>query len=376
MQALAQGLAARGVDVEVHTSDLYTEYPFVRRADLPQNDGDVRVVRHKAIRLLNAWTAMPSMGKGLRQSGADIFHAHSYGYYQTIAAARSAAKGKRPFVFTPHFHPPWSMEGGALRRALRAVFDPTLGQFAVRRADVVIGVSSSEMREMEKHLSVRSESVRIIPNGFHPDGFRPPPSRMEFREKLGVDADAPVVLFAGRLASNKGLQHLVPAFARVAQAHPRAQLVLAGEDQGWGARLRDEAARLGVAERVRFTGHLSAHDYRAALACADAFVLPSEWEAFGIVLLEAMACGVPCVATRVGGAPDVIVEGETGLLVPYADVPALAEALARLLADDTLRARMGEAGRARAFGEFSWDAVVERTLALYHELVADESRHH
>lgn len=370
VQALARGFARRGHDVTVHTSDLHTEYPFVRRHDLPTTDEHgVRVVRHPARRLLGSWTLVDGMARALRDAEYDIIHAHSYGYYQTTAAARSAAAKGKPFVFTPHFHPPWSMEGGALRRALRAVYDPLVGQRVVSAADAVIGVSSAEMGEMARHLRVPSERVRIIPNGFFPDRFEPLPSRTAFREKLGIAVDAPLVLFAGRLASNKGLQHLVPAFARIAAAHPRAQLVLAGEDQGWGPRLLDLARAGGVASRVHLPGHLSEREYREALAAADVFALASEWEAFGIVLVEAMACGVPCVATSVGGAADVVLEGGTGRLVPYGDEAALARALDGLLADPAARRVMGQAGRKRAFSEYSWDAVIERTLALYDELL-------
>ena len=373
VQALARGMARRGHDVEVHTSDLHTEYPFQRRAGLPTEDEHgVRVVRHRARSPggMMHYVFLPTMWGGLRRAarGADVVHAHSYGYFPTWAAARAAHAEGKPFVFTPHFHPPWSMEGGAARRVLRGVYDPTFGRYTLRRADAVVGVSTSEMREMARHLPLPQEKVRVIPNGFHPDRFRAPPSRHALRERLGLPDDAQAVVFAGRLASNKGLHHLVPAFARVAPRHPRAVLVLAGEDQGWGPKLRAMAEDLGVGERVHFTGHLSEPDYRATLAGADVFALPSEWEAFGIVLVEAMACGVPCVATRVGGAADVVVDGRTGRLVPYGDEAALAAALDEILSDPALARRMGEAGRERAFHEYSWDSVVDRTLALYDEL--------
>lgn len=368
VQALAEGFARRGHEVVVHTSDLFTEYPFEHR-EMPATMAGVRVVRHRAVRWLGAWTAMPSMPQALAAERAEILHAHSYGYYQTVAAARAAARAAGRFVFTPHFHPPWSMEGGVGRRALRAAFDPTLGRFVVRRADRVIGVSSGEMGVMQRHVPVAAEKVRVIPNGFHARFYEVVPDGVPFRAAHGL-ADAELVLFAGRLASNKGLQHLVPAFARVAAQRPRARLVLAGQDQGWRARLEAEAARLGVAERVAFAGHLDDTTYRSALAAADVFVLPSEWEAFGIVLAEAMACGVPCVATRVGGAPDVVQDGVTGRLVEYGDVEGLARAIETLLADPDARRRMGAAGRTRAMAEFSWDAVVERTLAVYGELLS------
>lgn len=362
--ALAEGLVARGHVVTVHTSDLFTEYPFARQ-ELPADVNGVRIVRHRARRLANAWTIMPSMPAALRKDAADadIIHAHSYGYYHTIVAARSAQQLSKPLVFTPHFHPPWSMEGGVARRVLRAGFDPTLGQYVVSRADRLIGVSSGEIAVMQRHLRLDPSRVRIIPNGFFAERFDPTPPAGRFLSAFGIRDDEPIVLFAGRLASNKGLQHLVPAFEQIRAKHPRARLVLAGQDQGWRAKLEASAKA-----PILFTGHLDDATYRSALAAAQVLVLPSEWEAFGIVLAEAMACGTPCIATRVGGAPDVVQDGISGRLVEYGDVAALARAMDDLLSDDALRARMGAAGRARAFAEFSWNAVVDRTLALYDEL--------
>jgi glycosyltransferase involved in cell wall biosynthesis len=223
---------------------------------------------------------------------------------------------------------------------------------------------------MAEFLPLDLGRVRVIPNGFHPARFDPSPEGAPFRASIGMARTTPLVVFAGRLASNKGLHHLVPAFAALREGHPDARLVLAGEDQDQRARLEALARKAGVADRVHFTGHLDEATYRSALAAADVFVLPSEWEAFGIVLVEAMACGVPCVATRVGGAPDVVQDGVTGRVVPYGDEAALAQAIGGLLDDRPLAARMGEAGRARAFKEYSWDAVVERTLDLYRELGA------
>lgn len=364
---LAEAYARRGHDVVVHTSDLHTEYPFERR-ELPAEVNGVRVVRHRARRVLGAWTMMPDLPRALREDAkrADVLHAHSYGYHQTVAAASAKRATGVPFVFTPHFHPPWSMEGGAWRRSLRRAYDPLLGQRVVDAADRVVGVSRGEIDEMGKHLRLDASKVRVIPNGFDAARFQRVPDGEGVRHRLGLAPATPLVVFAGRLASNKGLQHLVPAFARLKA--PDAHLVLAGQDQGWRARLEAEARRLGIAARVHFTGHLDDASYREILAAADVFVLPSEWEAFGIVLLEAMACGVPCVATTNGGAPDVVDAGKTGLLVRYADVEALAGALQTLLSDPERARRMGQAGRERALSMFSWDNVADRTLVLYDEI--------
>lgn len=369
--ALAEEYARRGHDVEVHTTDLHKEVPFERR-EMPTLINRVRVTRHRAYTPGTTlhYTIAPTMLRALDEAarGADIVHAHSYGYFHTMASARAARRARVPFFFTPHFHPPWSMEGGVARKLLRTFYDPTFGRLVLRRADRIIGVSTGEVEEMRKHLPLDLAKVSIIPNGFHHAQFEPAPKGDAFRAHLGIGGDTPLVLFAGRLASNKGLHVLVPAFARLAQAHPGAVLVLAGEDQDQRARLERLAHESDIEKRVRFTGHLTPELYLSALAAADVFVLPSEWEAFGIVLAQAMACGVPCVATRVGGAPDVVVDGETGTLVPYGDEQALASAISVLLVDPDARRRMGEAGKRRAFSEYSWARVADRTLTLYEQL--------
>jgi glycogen(starch) synthase len=372
VQAIAAGLARRGHDVVVHTSDLLTEYPFERRADLPGEADGVRIVRHRAVRVAGAWTVMPGLHRAFLSDarGADVLHAHSYGYHQTVVAARVARRLGKPLVLTPHYHPPWSMEGGAGRRGLRSVFDAALGARVVRTAAVLVAVSRGELDEMSRRLPVRRERVAVIPNGFEAERYRERPDGAAFRKRFDLPGRAPLVVYAGRLASNKGLPTLIDAFARV---RSDARLVLAGQDQGWRARLEAQARARGVLERVTFTAHLDAPTYRAALAAADVFALLSEWEAFGIVLLEAAASGAPSVATRVGGTSDVVLDGETGYLVPYGDPAAAADAIGRLLDDEPLRSRMGAAARARALAAPSWDDVVDRTLDVYASVLGRRS---
>lgn len=376
MQALAEGLAARGHEVEVHTTFLHKEIPFTPKRDWDDPEGPVKVVRHPAFTPGKTihYTTSPSMLAAIlkRAGDVDVVHAHSYGYFQTVACALAHQTRGTPYVLTPHFHPHWSMEGGEPRKQLRGIYDRTVSRYVLHQADRVIGVSSGEMQVMSMNPGFDWEKVTLIPNGIHWEKFETIPDPAPFREHFGL-GDAPLVLFAGRLAVNKGLHHLVKAYAKIREEHPRARLVLAGEDQDQGPRLKALAKRLDVQDGVLFTGHLSLDLFRSAVAAGDVFVLPSEWEAFGIVLAEAMACERPCVATKVGGAPDVVVDGETGHLVDYGHSDALAEAVSGLLADPAKARRFGEAGRKRVKAEFTWDAVVDRTEQLYHEMLEQRS---
>ncbi|HWG90840.1 MAG TPA: glycosyltransferase family 4 protein [Candidatus Thermoplasmatota archaeon] len=366
VREVSEGLAKRGHEVTVVTTDLYREVPFEpKRAGWM--DKGVPVIRRGAYTLGAEmhYVLSPGQWRDLVRLAKrhDVVHAHSYGYGHTVAAAFAAQVAKKPFVFTPHYHPPWSMEGGQKRGQLRAVFDKTLGPYTMRAANAVVAVSSGELDLIQQFVPFDPRKAHVIPNGIHLERYRPVPEGKAFRDAYGLKGR--FILYAGRLASNKGLHHLVEAFAQL----PRdLTLVLAGSDQDQGPRLKALAERLGVSDRVLFTGHLPDHLYGSAFAACDVFCLPSEYEAFGIVLLEAMACGKPCVATRVGGSPDVVRDGQEGLLVPYGDVPALAKALERVLSDPKLAAELGQRGMARVTGDYTWGSVVERLEGLYRTL--------
>jgi rhamnosyl/mannosyltransferase len=175
-----------------------------------------------------------------------------------------------------------------------------------------------------------------------------------------------VVLFVGRLRAYKGLPHLLEALV-----HVDANLALVG-DGPERRRLQRLTRRLGLSDRVHFTGHLPDAALPAAYQAADLFVLPSHLpsEAFGLVMVEAMASGLPVVCTELGTGTSVVVRhGQTGLVVPPADPAALADALRHLLADDALRRRLGRAGLQRARDEFAADVYVQRTLDAYADVL-------
>jgi glycosyltransferase involved in cell wall biosynthesis len=174
-----------------------------------------------------------------------------------------------------------------------------------------------------------------------------------------------------RLAPQKGHRVLFDALPAIVARVPNVHVRLVGhEELSTVAELREYAEQRGVADRVTFEGFRSAVD---VMADFDVFVLPSLWEGFGLVLLEAMAAGRPVVASAVGPIPEIVVDGVTGLLVPPGDAAALAAAITRLLTDPDLAAAFGRAGRARVEAEFGLDTMVARTQALYEELVEKAS---
>jgi glycosyltransferase involved in cell wall biosynthesis len=203
--------------------------------------------------------------------------------------------------------------------------------------------------------------IRVIPNGIHWETWADPPTGARFRKTFPQLGER-LVLYAGRLATNKGLPDLVSAAA----SFPEAELLLVGQDMGPGEALDAQAAAAGIT--LHRLGHLDNDLYRSAFGAAELLALPSDYEAFGIVLLEAAAAGLPVVATRVGGVPEAVAEGETGLLVDYGDPEALGAAIASLLSDATAAAALGAAGRERVTRDFTWESIVGRIEALYAEL--------
>jgi phosphatidylinositol alpha-1,6-mannosyltransferase len=209
----------------------------------------------------------------------------------------------------------------------------------------------------------------IVPPGVDPDRFRPlaPDARATVHRRFGLDPDRPLVLGLSRLVPRKGFDVVIDA---VAGLDPDVQLAIGGSGRDAG-RLASRAARRGVAGRTRFLGRVPDDDLANLYASADVFAMlcRERWggleaEGFGIVFVEAAACGVPAVVGRSGGAHEAVVDGETGLVVEPRDVVGVRAALERLLGDDALRARFGAAARRRAVDELSYDRLAARLLPL------------
>jgi len=360
--ALAEGLQQRGHDVAVHTTDLWSETPFTRRV-MPSQVNGVPVTRHRARSPGGEahYVLAPGMVSAFLAAETDIVHTHSYGYFQNSTALLRRRLRETPWVITPHFHPTWSMWGGARRLGLRRVYDATVGRETLAAADAVVCVSRHESELLLAEVGCDPAKIRVIPNGIHWETWADPPTGARFRKTFPQLGER-LVLYAGRLATNKGLPDLVTAAA----SFPEAELLLVGQDMGPGEALDAQAAAAGIT--LHRLGHLDDDLYRSAFGAAELLALPSDYEAFGIVLLEAAAAGLPVVATRVGGVPEAVAEGETGLLVDYGDPEALGAAIASLLSDADAAAALGASGRERVARDFTWVSIVGRIEALYAEL--------
>jgi glycosyltransferase involved in cell wall biosynthesis len=237
-------------------------------------------------------------------------------------------------------------------------------RYALRRADHITA-TGLRLAEAAARYAPAGKPVTVVPYGVDLREFRPRPRRERSEVVVGAVA---------RLSKEKGLHYLLQAFALMAGRYPQARLLLAG-DGPERQRLERLASRLGLGERVRFLGEVPHEQVPEVLQQLDVFAMPSTYEGFGVAALEAEAMEVPVVASRIHGIPDVVLDGETGLLVPARDRQALAAALERLAVDGDLRRRLGQAGRAFVAEHYSWEDNTAQMEALYEAAVRPVREH-
>ena len=288
-----------------------------------------------------------ALRKLLARERFDLVHAH---IYASAAASSLATVGTGvPLVITEHTEALWQGRGGRL-------FSPWM----YRRTSHVIAVSDAIQRRLVERDGVAPDKITLLPNTV-------PPARQTHGDALPLPAelaDKPLVGVVARLQPEKGVASFLRAASHVAREVPEARFVVVGDGP-----LRKElfglAEELGVRDRVLFLGFRP--DAQALLKLMDVVAVPSVSEGTPLVVLEAMAAGVPVVASRVGGIPGQIQPGRQGILVPPGDAKALGDALLGLLHDPELARRMGEAGRLRAETEFSHENMVRKVEGIYRD---------
>mgnify|MGYP001158553705 FL=1 len=364
VKAYSEGLRDLGHNVEVITTDLYTETPFVKKK-MPNEVNGINVTRHKAYTVSGEahYVLAPGMVQSFLTKKADIIHTHSYGYFQNHAGWIRERFQSTPWVITPHFHPSWSMWGGSKRKTLREFYDTVIGRGTMDTADLITCVSEHERDMLVSEIGLKADNIKIIYNGIYWEDWEKIPDGKKFRDKF-PNVSERFVLFAGRLATNKGIPDLIEAMHL--EESQRFDLVVMGADMGLGKDLDKLSSSKNV--KMHRIGHVDDELYRSVLSAADVLVLPSEYEAFGIVLLEAAAAHTPVVATNVGGIPEAMSENNNGLLVDYSDPVALSKAIFLVLDDDSLRRDMGAFGR-RFSKDFSWSEIVKLVDKAYNSLL-------
>jgi glycogen(starch) synthase len=379
VHALATHLAARGHEVVV-----LCRHPAGTDAEThPRTDrlvDGVRIIRvaedpmHLTFEVdLVAWTL--AMGHAMIRAATellrgwqpDVVHAHDW--LVTHPAIAIAEAAHVPLVGTVH-----ATEAGRHSGWLSYPLNQQVHSvewWLANRADATITCSQAMRNEVAHLFEVEPADITVIHNGIEERNWQVSADEVANAHEAYSPSGAPLLLFFGRLEWEKGVQDLLAALPRIRRSHPGTRLVIAGK----GRHLDDlikQARKLRIRRAVDFVGHLTDRELRAVLAAADAVVLPSKYEPFGIVALEAAAAMAPLVASTAGGLGEVVINGETGLAFAPGDVDALSAAVETVLADKPAASRRAAAAQARLAVDFDWSHIAEATADVYRRARVNE----
>jgi glycosyltransferase involved in cell wall biosynthesis len=334
--------------------------PFV--GELAQLQIPLEEYQVSTFRSVQALAQQARLARNIARHRIDIVHAYNfYGNVFAIPPARLVA----PVVIA-------SIRD---RAPYLTAMQKRVQRYACQFADCIL-VNADAVRDWLIDEGYDPSNIVVIRNGVDMSRFEGAPQGERIRRELGIPAAAPLVTVVSRLTRLKGIENFLEATAVLKARYPHARFLVVGEtapsDRAYLTELTDLTERLGVADRVTFTGLRS--DVPAVLGCADVAVMPSLNEALSNVLLESMAAGAPVVATRVGGTPEALIDGQTGLLVPPGDSEAIATAVMRLLDDRELAIRLGRAAHDLIVRKFSVEQMVRSTETLYMDLLARKQR--
>jgi len=308
----------------------------------------------------------PGFLSKILNGGYDVLHAHAYRHPHTDLSRLAARVTGSGCVLTAHspFHP--NGVRASFAGALVGVYDELIAKVSLRSFDRIVSLTQAEARILES-LGGERRKIVVIPHGVEQVHFERA-GTWRLARRLGLDGNK-VVLYLGRINRTKGLHTLVEAFSLVSKQSPEAVLVIAGpssneEEDEYLRSLQRSSADLGVGERVIFTGKLNEDDKLSAYDLCSVFVLPSVYEPYGIVLLEAAAHGKPLLSSRTDGPLSIVRDGENGYTFAPGDPYELAQRMAQLLSDEDLAARLGDNARVLAMG-YSWEKVARETLNAY-----------
>ncbi|MFF0148686.1 (1-_4)-alpha-D-glucan synthase (UDP-glucose) [Amycolatopsis sulphurea] len=372
VHALARHLAQQGHEVVVlcrHTAG--TDASTHPRSDRVV-DG-VRVVRvaedpmHLTFeRDLVAWTL--AMGHAMIRAAQDLLRSwqpdvvHAHDWLVTHPAIAVAEAAHVPLVGTIHATEAGRHSGWLSHPLNQQVH--SVEWWLANRADALITCSQAMRAEVAHLFEIDAAEVAVIHNGIEARSWRVSAGEVAKMRERHSPAGAPLLLFFGRLEWEKGVQDLLTALPRIRRRFPGTRLVVAGKGRHHDE-LVEQSRKLRIRRAVDFAGHLPDRDLRALLAAANAVVLPSRYEPFGIVALEAAAAKAPLVASTAGGLGEVVLDGETGLAFEPGDVTGLTEAVTAVLNDAAAATRRARAAQSRLSGDFDWGRIAEETVKVY-----------
>lgn len=351
MLGLADGLSEQDVDVAIACP---RPSALAERCD----EIGIRVVPIDKGGLVD-WAAVRKLRRLLRSGRYDIIHAHNgRTAFSGAIAVRLARRGA--LIATQHFLEPNHLND----RGLKAVLSQIAHRWVAHVARKFVAISQAVRAAMSERGETSPEHIVVIPNGISDPLPKVSTAPAEVRREWGVEADAPMVVCVARLEREKDIRTLVEAMSQVVRQVPRARCLLAGEGSLQG-QIERQISQNGLGEAVRLLGFVP--DASTIMSAADVFVLPSLAEPFGLVIIEAMAMARPVIATRAGGAAEIVVDQQTGLLVPPSSPDEMSRAIVSLLNHPERARALGEAGRQRFLNTYTQRRMVDEMLQLYRQ---------
>ncbi|MGI9145515.1 MAG: glycosyltransferase [Chloroflexota bacterium] len=373
VRELGRALAARGVGV-----DIFTRRQSADVADVVEYALGARVIHLDAgprrhVDKYDVLDYLPDFACGVQRFRAltgvsyDVIHSHYW------------LSGRLGLLFADHWGVPLVSMFHTLAQLKNRVAETAAEReqavrYEIERrtmagSDRVVALTAIDRKQTIRHYGAPTP-ISVIPGGVDLGHFAPHP-QAEARAALGLGSSEKIVLFVGRIQRLKGLEVLLRAFSQLNDLN--ARLLIVGGQKGTShegreiTRLHQLATRLGIAERTTFVGAVTHARLPLYYSAADATVMPSSYESFGLVAVESLACGTPVVATRVGGLTSIVHDGETGFLVPWRDADLFAERLRQMLEDEPLRQRLGGQARKSVLG-YGWDRIADEHLTLYEDV--------
>lgn len=361
---ISKELVKRGHDVTVYTTnalDLERDFKVSKSSYLI--DG-IKVRYFKNILRPDKLYISPDLIGVARKEipNFDIIHTHVYPSFQNIVIHHFAKKWGKPYVVHAH--------GTASKRIHKKIFnklfDITFGLNILEDAAKLIALSNIEHEEY-LNMGLNENKIVIIPNGVDADSFTRLPKLGSFKKKWGISENNNIILYVGRIHRVKGIDFLLDAFAKSVRKH--VVLVIVGPYDGYLSSVEERVRKLGINDRVIFTGYLSEEDKLATYVDSKMVVYPAAYEPFGLVPLEAALCLRPVIVASGNVMAEIVKQGDFGLTVQYGNIFSLAKVMEILLTNEHLANEMGRKGRDFVMKNFSWDNITEKLEKVYAEVV-------
>ena len=370
MYNIAKRLAERGHKVTIFTSNLVGDKAY----NLPRQEvvDLIHVSRFKILppKLLHKLVFTPSVIQALYSIETDIFHVFSYlPTFMTNTACLISKHRRMPLIITPIYHPSRAQLYARARgrisvmgKLVKVLYDDLIGLKLLRKADCVIALTEAEARYYRKR---GIKNVRVVPVGVDLREHACEDKGLEAFERKYDLGESRILLFVGRLEERKGIHYLIKSMSIILRENPNVKLLVVGKDRGCRGPLENLSRRLGIEKNVVFTGPINSTQLLCAYELSDIVVIPSLYEAFGLVVVEAWAHKKPVVVSETIGLAETISDEKAGIIVNHSDHEALAEAVVKLLSDQRLSKSMGTRGYQVVKKEFTWEKTVDKVEEVY-----------